>query len=107
MFSPIYLRLEDVPPPQIELGSEMSQVSEVNECILQSTPPPCPTPDVMHEKEPCEFQFQMDIWKSEFWFSYYNDITMTQHLQLSSLASCWQMSLIQMVLDSLDPLLVN
>ena len=73
MFSPIYLRLEDEPPPGIDLGSEMSQVSEANECILQSTPP-VPAPDVMPEKEPCEFQFQMDIWKSEFWFSYYNDI---------------------------------
>ena len=61
MVSPIYLRLEDVPPPPgIELGSEMSQVSEANECILQSTPPH-PAPDVMPEKEPCEFQFQMDI----------------------------------------------
>ena len=64
MFSPIYLRLEDVPPPPpqgIELGSEMSQVSEVNECILQSTPPPLPAHDVMPDKETCEFQFQMDI----------------------------------------------
>ena len=26
------------PPPRIELESEMSQVSKVNECILQSTP---------------------------------------------------------------------
>ena len=41
MFSPIYLRLEDAPPPPgIELGSEMSQVSDVSESILQSTPPP-------------------------------------------------------------------
>ena len=38
MFSPIYLRLEDVPPlPGTELGSEMSQVSKVNEC------PPSPS----------------------------------------------------------------
>ena len=60
MFSPIYLRLEDVsPPPRIELGSEMSKVSEVNECILQSAP--LPSPDVIPEKETCEFQFQMDI----------------------------------------------
>ena len=45
MFSPIYLRLAgDVPhPPRIELGSHMSQVSEVNECILQSNPPPLPS----------------------------------------------------------------
>ena len=28
------------PPPGVELGSEMHQVSEVNECILQSTPLP-------------------------------------------------------------------
>ena len=37
----------------------MSQVSKANECILQSTPPPLPAPDVMPEKETCEFQFQM------------------------------------------------
>ena len=34
MFSTIYLRLEDLPHPVIEL----SQVSEVNECILQPIP---------------------------------------------------------------------
>ena len=41
MFSIIYLRFKGkVPPPtRIELGSEVSQVSEVNECILQSTTP--------------------------------------------------------------------
>ena len=49
------------PPPGIELRSEMSQVSEVNECILQSTP--LPSPDVMPEKETCEFQFQIDVGK--------------------------------------------
>ena len=49
MFSIIYLRLEGkVPPlPGIELGSEMSQVSEVNECILQSTSPPPPFQHMM------------------------------------------------------------
>ena len=65
MFSPIYLRLEDVPPPptlpRIELGSEMSQVSKLNECILQSTPPPHSITYFMPEKETCEFQFHMDI----------------------------------------------
>ena len=42
MLSPIYLRLAgDVPPPstRTELESHMSQVSEVNKSILQSTPP--------------------------------------------------------------------
>ena len=61
MFS-IYLRLEGkVPPLQgIELGSEMSQVSEVNECNLQSTP--CLSAHyAMLDKETFEFQFQMDI----------------------------------------------
>ena len=49
-------------PLGIELGSEMSQVSEINEFILQSTPPPpFPAHDVMSDKETCEFQFQMDI----------------------------------------------
>ena len=54
MFSPIYPRLAgDVPPPQrIELGSHMSQVSEVNECILQSTAPPSIT-YFMPGKETC------------------------------------------------------
>ena len=56
MFSPIYLRLEDVLP--LPLGSEMNQVSEVNECISQSTPP-LPAPDVMPEKESCEFQINI------------------------------------------------
>ena len=60
MFSTIYLRLKGkVPhhPPGIELGSEMSQVSEVNECILQSSPhpPPLPAHDAMPDKETCEF----------------------------------------------------
>ena len=42
--------------PGFELGSEMSQVSEVNQCILQSTPPPhWPSPDVMPGKETNEF----------------------------------------------------
>ena len=59
MFSPIYLRCT---LPRIELGSEMSQVGEVNECILQfATVPPLPADDVMPDKEICEFQFQMDI----------------------------------------------
>ena len=65
MFSISYQRLEGKvpPPPGIELGSEMSQVSEVNECILQSAPPPpFPAHDAMPDKETCEFQFQMDIW---------------------------------------------
>ena len=41
------------PSPGIELGSEMSQVSEVNECILQSTLPPTilPAHDVMPDEE--------------------------------------------------------
>ena len=62
MFSTICLRLEGkVPPsPGIELGSEMSQVSKVNECIWQSAP--LPAHDAMPNKETCEFQFQMDIW---------------------------------------------
>ena len=47
------------PPPGIELGSDMCQVSEVNECILQSTPPSITY--FMPEKEICEFQFHMDI----------------------------------------------
>ena len=33
------MRQGSSPPPRIELGSEMSQVSEVNEYILQSIPP--------------------------------------------------------------------
>ena len=37
----------------------MSQVSEVNEYILQSTP--LPAHDVMPDKETCEFKFQIDI----------------------------------------------
>ena len=62
MFSTIYLRLESKvsPPPGIELGSEMSQVSKINECILQSTLS-FPAHDAMPDKETCEFQFQMDI----------------------------------------------
>ena len=63
MFSTIYLRLEDKvppPPPGIELGSEMSQASEVNEHILQSTSP-LPAHDIIPDKETCKFQFQMDI----------------------------------------------
>ena len=62
MFSTIYLRLQGkVPPPptRIELGSKMSQVNEVNECILQSTP--LSITYFMPEKETCEFQFHMDI----------------------------------------------
>ena len=43
----------------------MSQASEVNECILQSTPPPSIT-YFMPETETCEFQFHVGISKSEF-----------------------------------------
>ena len=50
------------PSAGIELGFEMNQVSEVNECILQSTPlPPLSINYFMPEKETCEFQFHMDI----------------------------------------------
>ena len=59
MFSTIYLRLEGKvpPPPRIELGSEMSQVSEVNDCILQSIHP-LPAHDVMPDKEIVNFNFR-------------------------------------------------
>ena len=49
------------PVPEIEIGLNIS--IEVSKCILQSNPL---VPYFMPEKETCELQFQIDIWKSEF-----------------------------------------
>ena len=47
------------PTPGIELGTDMSQVSEVSEGMLQSIP--LSITYFMPEKETCEFQYHMGI----------------------------------------------
>ena len=65
---------QDTPPHPQNLNGTKHECNgekiisiEVSKCILQSTPPPpSPVPYFMPEKETCEFQFQIDIGKSEF-----------------------------------------
>ena len=60
MFSLIHLRLEEVPlpSPRIELGARSVSA-------FYDLPPhfPFPLPNVVPEKETCEFQFQIDAGK--------------------------------------------
>ena len=63
MLSPIYLTLEEVPPPpRIELGARSARsVSAFYD--LPPFPLRFPLPNAMPEKETCEFQFQIDVGK--------------------------------------------
>ena len=69
------------PPHRIEFGSHMSHVSEVNGCILQSTPPPPSFPSLILclERKLVNFNF---IWAFEnlnFWVGL-GDFQYTKHV---------------------------